>query len=78
MQNFKKNLGFNLALIAIAVLFVAGCAMAFLAYRGSDTSALVLERARKDQASSCAAMNSSRAPRRSPSTIRTSMRPPPT
>ena len=49
MQNFKKNLGFNLALIAIAVLFVAGCAMAFLAYRGSDTSALILERARKDQ-----------------------------
>jgi hypothetical protein len=51
MQNFKKNLGFNLALVAIAVLFVAGCAMAFLAYRGSDSSAIVLERARKDQAS---------------------------
>jgi hypothetical protein len=50
MQNFKKNLGFNLALIAIAVLFVAGCAMAFLAYQGSDKSAVILERARKDQA----------------------------
>ena len=49
MQNFKKNLGFNLALIAVAVLFVAGCAMAFLAYRGSVDSALKLDRARKDQ-----------------------------
>jgi len=49
MQNFKKNLGFNLALIAIAGLFLAGCAMAFLAYRGSTASALVLKRARDDQ-----------------------------
>lgn len=50
MQNFKKNLGFNLALIAIAGLFVAGCVMAYLAYRGSSDSALKLERARKEQA----------------------------
>lgn len=49
MQNFKKNLGFNLALIAIAGLFVGGCAMAFLAYRGSNESALKLARARKEQ-----------------------------
>ena len=49
MQNFKKNLGFNLALIAIAVLFLAGGVMAFLAYRASAASALVLERARKEQ-----------------------------
>ena len=50
MQNFKKNLGFNLALIAIAGLFIAGCVMAFLAYRGSTSSALQLDRARKEQA----------------------------
>ena len=50
MQNFKKNLGFNLALIAIAGLFLAGCAMAFLAYRGSTDSALKLAKARKEQA----------------------------
>jgi hypothetical protein len=49
MQNFKKNLGFNLALIAIAGLFIAGCAMAFLAYRGSTSSKVLLTRARKDQ-----------------------------
>ena len=49
MQNFKKNLGFNLALIAIAVLFLVGCVMAFLAYRGSTSSALALDRARKVQ-----------------------------
>lgn len=49
MQNFKKNLGFNLALIAIAALFIAGCAMAYLAYRGSTDSALALTRARKEQ-----------------------------
>ena len=50
MQNFKKNLGFNLALIAISALFIVGCAMAFLAYRGTTSSALTLARARKDQA----------------------------
>ncbi|MCX8488997.1 MAG: Amuc_1100 family pilus-like protein [Opitutales bacterium] len=49
MQNFKKNLGFNLALIAIAGLFIAGCAMAFLAYRGSTSSKLLLTRALKEQ-----------------------------
>jgi hypothetical protein len=50
MQNFKKNLGFNLALIAIAGLFLAGCAMAYLAYRGSTESDLKLAKARKEQA----------------------------
>lgn len=50
MQNFKKNLGFNLALIAVAGLFIAGCVMAFLAYRGSTSSAVQLDRARKEQA----------------------------
>jgi hypothetical protein len=49
MQNFKKNLGFNLALIAIGGLFIAGCTMAFLAYQGSTKSALDLARARKEQ-----------------------------
>jgi len=49
MQNFKKNLGFNLALIAIGALFIVGCAMAFLAYQGSTKSALDLARARRDQ-----------------------------
>ena len=49
MQNFKKNLGFNLALIAIAALFIVGCALAFLAYQGSTKSALDLARARRDQ-----------------------------
>jgi hypothetical protein len=49
MQNFKKNLGFNLALIAIAVLFLVGCVMAYLAYRGSTDSAIALARTRKDQ-----------------------------
>ena len=50
MQNFKKNLGFNLLLIALGVAFFAGCAFAFLAYRGGTSSALLLQRARKDQA----------------------------
>jgi hypothetical protein len=50
MQNFKKNLGFNVALIAAAALFIAGCVMAFLAYRGSTDSALTLSRAGKVQA----------------------------
>lgn len=49
MQNFKKNLGFNLALVALSLAFVAGCALAFLAYRGNSATAQVLERSRKDQ-----------------------------
>ena len=49
MQNFKKNLGFNLALIAIATLFIVGCALAVMAYLGSTDSALKLAKARKDQ-----------------------------
>ena len=49
MQNFKKNFGFNLLLIALAVSFVVGCAFAYLAYRGGASSALLLKRARIDQ-----------------------------
>jgi hypothetical protein len=49
MQNFKKNLGFNLALVVLALAFVAGCVLAFLAYRGNTATSLVLERTRKDQ-----------------------------
>jgi hypothetical protein len=49
MQNFKKNLGFNLALIAIGGLFLVGCALAFLAFQGSTKSAFNLTRARKEQ-----------------------------
>ncbi len=50
MQNFKKNLVFNLALIAAAAAFLAGCALAFLAFRDHGASSLLLTRARKDQA----------------------------
>jgi hypothetical protein len=50
MANFKKNLGFNLLLIALGVTFVAGCVVAILAYRGGASSALLLQRARKEQA----------------------------
>ena len=49
MQNFKKNLGFNLALIAIALLFAGGCVLAFMAYQASTATSLALDRARKDQ-----------------------------
>ena len=49
MQNFKKNFGFNLLLIALAVSFVVGCAFAYLAYRGGASSALLLKRARIEQ-----------------------------
>jgi len=49
MQNFKKNLGFNLALIALAALFVGGCVMAFLAYSGNAASAVALARARQTE-----------------------------
>ncbi len=49
MQNFKKNLGFNLALIAIALLFAGGCVLAFMAYQASAATSLALDRARKDQ-----------------------------
>ena len=49
MQNFKKNFGFNLLLIALAVAFVVGCAFAYLAYRGGASSALLLQRARIEQ-----------------------------
>jgi hypothetical protein len=49
MQNFKKNLGFNLALIALGAVFIGGCAMAFLAYSGNTASAQALTRARKDE-----------------------------
>jgi hypothetical protein len=49
MQNFKKNLGFNLALSAMAVLFVALCGLTYLAYRDNSNSTLLLKRARNDQ-----------------------------
>ncbi len=49
MQNFKKNLGFNLLLIALASAFLAGCAFAYLAWRGGASSALLLQRARIEQ-----------------------------
>ncbi len=49
MQNFKKNLGFNLLLVALALAFVAGCAFAYLAFRGGASSALLLQRSRKEQ-----------------------------
>lgn len=49
MQNFKKNLGFNLALIALAVLFVGLSVTAFLLYRSNAASKLQLDRARKEQ-----------------------------
>jgi len=49
MQNFKKNLGFNLALSAMALLFLGLCGLTFLAYRENSTSTLVLKRARDDQ-----------------------------
>ena len=49
MQNFKKNFGFNLLLIALAVAFVVGCTFAYLAYRGGASSALLLQRARIEQ-----------------------------
>jgi len=38
MNAFKKNLGFNLALIVLGGLFVAGLVMAYLAYAGGDAS----------------------------------------
>ncbi|MFM8549678.1 MAG: hypothetical protein ACKOBS_03240 [Verrucomicrobiota bacterium] len=43
MQNFKKNLGFNLALIVLAAVFLGGCVMAYLAYAGAAASTLALE-----------------------------------
>ena len=49
MQNFKKNLGFNLALTAMALLFLGLCGLTFLAYRDNSASTLVLKRARDDQ-----------------------------
>ncbi len=49
MQNFKKNLGFNLALIALAAVFVALSVGAFLFYRSNSASKLQLERSRKEQ-----------------------------
>jgi hypothetical protein len=78
MQNFKKNLGFNLALVAIAVLFVAGCVMAFLAYRGSSPPRSPWSAPARIRPLCCADMPSCRAPRPSRSTIRTSKRRPPT
>jgi len=49
MQNFKKNLGFNLTLVALGALFIFGCLLAFLAYQGSKTSAELLTREFRDK-----------------------------
>jgi hypothetical protein len=49
MQNFKKNLGFNLALIAMAALFVGLSAFAFVCYRANAESTRTLAASRKAQ-----------------------------
>ena len=49
MQNFKKNLGFNLALIAMAALFVGLSAFAFVCYRANADSTRTLAASRKAQ-----------------------------
>jgi len=43
MNAFKKNLGFNLGLIALVAAFVAGLVMAYLAYDGGVKSSLELK-----------------------------------
>ncbi len=43
MNAFKKNLGFNLALIALGAAFVAGLVLAYLAYDGGVKSSLELK-----------------------------------
>lgn len=45
MQNFKKNLGFNLALIGAGALFIFLAAMAYLGYAESRSSTATLKRA---------------------------------
>jgi len=49
MQNFKKNLGFNLALIAMAALFIGLSVFAFFCYRANAESARGLKAARNAQ-----------------------------
>ena len=49
MQNFKKNLGFNLALIAMAALFIGLSSFAFVCYRANADSARSLAATRKVQ-----------------------------
>jgi len=44
MHRFKKNLGFNLALILLGVAFVFGLVMAYLAYSGGEATSAVLKR----------------------------------
>ena len=44
MQNFKKNLGFNLALVALALVFCAGLGLAVQAYLNGAKSAETLQR----------------------------------
>jgi hypothetical protein len=43
MHSFKKNLGFNLGLIVLGVAFVAGLAMAYLAYDGGVKTSVELK-----------------------------------
>jgi hypothetical protein len=42
MHRFKKNLGFNLGLILLGAAFLAGLAMAYLAYSGGDETSRAL------------------------------------
>ena len=42
MNRFKKNLGFNLGLILLGAAFLAGLAMAYLAYSGGDETSRAL------------------------------------
>jgi hypothetical protein len=42
MHRFKKNLGFNLALIGLGAAFLAGLVMAYLAYSGGEETARML------------------------------------
>ena len=44
MQSFKKNLGFNLGLVVLGVIFLIGLVMAYLAYSGGEATAVDLKR----------------------------------
>jgi hypothetical protein len=46
MNRFKKNLGFNLGLILLGAAFLAGLAMAYLAYSGGDETSRALRSSR--------------------------------
>jgi len=44
MQSFKKNLGFNLGLVVLGVIFLIGLVLAYLAYSGGEATAVDLKR----------------------------------